>query len=546
MCTLSFSVIICAETLTTILVLNHVYIPGVGSRQVKHFELPLVRYDLPAHKFPLSLPDPYLSQTTNKPRAPRIQYSIDVPTAAIGPSDLVSIPIHLQPMDPSVSVRSASVAVERRIQLLDATPIQSSPQTLQPSRSSSPTHSDSSALTSTTVPSDSRTLPQLDLLHNNTLGSVSSLNSSNPTITPDSFFPSSTPTITSSCPLLPHTTPSALTNAFKLVTNTIVESESSGRFVRDQNGVWTKTMTLQWPASKSHSRWAVGETIQSDLASVRYFVRVKVYSILSFHEYNSYGHQVLVQSPSGSDTLELNEKEVFIVSTNNAERQLAITKYNELLDLAHREYRSKSKSPRWARADREDLPSSPLPSAGVTNTTHMSTGRGSKTRSARRPHTSAGPRDNPLANDSPRLEASPFSRRACDPDPEVEPHGMVYKKRRSLRPDEVTGGRHVRTDNHALEPKRSNKGYFFSSPKMGSTPSGSSTSTTASSSSISSSSHTGLESESDRAREWETQLTKEMKSRRSSDLLGFARFFKKRSSAAVSASRVMLPGCDTS
>jgi len=254
----------------------------------------------------------------------------------------------------------------------------------------------------------------------------------------------------------------------------------------------------------------------------------------------------MVQSPSGSDTLELNDKEVFVVSTNNAERQLAITKYNELLDSAHREYRSKSKSPRWARADREDLPPSPLPSAGVTNTTHMSTGRGSKTRSARRPHTSAGPRDNPLANDSSGLEASPFSRRACDPDPEVEPHGMAYKKRRSLRPDEVTSGRHVRTDNHALEPKRSNKSYFFSSPKMGSTPSGSSTSTTASSSSISSSSHTGLESESDRTREWETQLTKEMKSRRSSDLLGFARFFKKRSSAAVSASRVMLPGCDTS
>lgn len=278
MCT-SFSVTVCAEILTTILVLNHVYIPGVGSRQIKHFELPLVRYDLPTHKFPLSLPDPYLSQMTNKPRAPRIQYSIDVPTTAIGPTDLVSIPIHLQPMDLSVSIRSASVAVERRIQLLDAIPIQSSPQTLQPSRSSSPTHSDSSALTSTP---DSRTLLQLDSLHNNTLGSVSSLNSSNPTITPDSFFPSSTPTIASASPLLPHTTPSALMNASKLVTNTIVESESSGRFVRDQNGVWTKTMTLQWPASKSHSRWAVGETIQSDLASVRYFVRVKVYSILSF------------------------------------------------------------------------------------------------------------------------------------------------------------------------------------------------------------------------------------------------------------------------
>ncbi len=257
----------------------------------------------------------------------------------------------------------------------------------------------------------------------------------------------------------------------------------------------------------------------------------------------------MVQSSSGSDTLELNEKEIFVVSTNNAERQLAITKYNELLDSAHREYRSKSKSPRWIRLDREELPPSPLPSAGVTlttNTTPLSTGHGSKTKFSRRPHTSAGPRDNPLGNGSAGLEASSFGRRTCDVDPEVEPHGAVYKKRRSSRPDEVTGGQRLRTDNHALEPKRSSKSYFFSSPKMGSTPSASSTSTTASSSSISTSSHIGLESESDRVQEWETQLTKEMKSRRSSDLLGFARFFKKRSSAAVSASRVMLPGCDTS
>jgi len=43
----------------------------------------------------------------------------------------------------------------------------------------------------------------------------------------------------------------------------------------------------------------------------------------------------MIQSPSGSDTLELNNKDVFIVSTNNAECQLAIMKYNELLDLAH-------------------------------------------------------------------------------------------------------------------------------------------------------------------------------------------------------------------
>jgi hypothetical protein len=268
--------------------------------------------------------------------------------------------------------------------------------------------------------------------------------------------------------------------------------------------------------------------------------------------------QVAVQSPSGSDTLELNEKEIFVVSTNNAERQLAITKYNEMLDLAHQEYRSKSKSPRRTRVDREELPPSPHPSAVTTSKpseTRMPGSIGhasssSKSRSAtRRPHTSAGPRDKPLGTNPAGLETSSFGGRSRDDETEVAPRGEVFKKRRSSRLEEASTVRLLRHDSssHATEPKRSGKSYFFSSsaPKMGLVPSGSSTSTTASSSSISSSSHAG--SDSDHMREWEAELAKiEMKSRRSSDLLGFARFLRKRPSATVSAPRVMLPGCDVS
>lgn len=258
--------------------------------------------------------------------------------------------------------------------------------------------------------------------------------------------------------------------------------------------------------------------------------------------------QVTSQSSSGSDTLELGEKELFVVSTNNAERQLAITKYNEMLDTANQEYRSKSKSPRRRRADREELPPSPLPSASSTSkvgTAHMPgatlhSSSSSKSRSTpRRPHTSAGPRDKPSSG--PRLETSSFGGRARD-DYEAEPCGEVYKKRKSSRFDEATGGR-TRPDSSQSEAKRSGKSYFFSSsaPKMGSVPSGSSTSTTASSSSISSSSHG--ESESDHMREWEAELARiEMRSRRSSDLLGFAKFLRKRPSTAVTAPRVVLPG----
>ncbi|KXN82558.1 hypothetical protein AN958_02409 [Leucoagaricus sp. SymC.cos] len=537
-------------------VLNHIPIGGVGSRQVKHFELPLVRYDLPAH-IPLPpLPDPLLSQLASKPRAPRIRYSIDTPPNAIGPTDLVSIPIHVQPVDRAVCVRSASVVVERRIQLYDNThaiPPQPSPTTssvLSSSRSPSPPHSDFPASAfSTFVFSHPQTTQHLDTQHLDTLhvnseglASTSSLSSSNPTITPYSIFPSSNSVTSSTRPLLPLTSPPPPANASasslhgKIINNTIVETESSGRFIRDENGVWNKTMTLQWPAVKSHSRWAVGETIQSDLVSVRYFVRVKV----------------TVHSPSGTDTLELNEKEIFIVSTNNAERQLAITKYNEMLDLAHQEYRSKSKSPRRMRVDREELPPSPLPSTATiskADPTHMPSSRSSKSRSAtRRPHTSAGPRDKPLGSSPPRMETSSFGGCPRDDLEEVAPRGEVFKKRRSSRLEEATSGR-LRTDSgHPAETKRSGKSYFFSSsaPKMGSVPSGSSTTTTTSSSSISSDSHAGS-LESDHMREWEAELAKiEMRSRRSSDLLGFARFLRKRPSTAVSTPRVMLPGCDAS
>lgn len=224
---------------------------------------------------------------TSKPRAPRIRYSVDTPPNAIGPNDLVSIGIRLQPTDPTVSLRSASVTIERRIQLLDnSNNTLPSPPTSginSSSRSPSPLHLEIPAsASSTSVFSNAQTAPHLDKLIANPEGfiSTSSLASSNPTITPHSIFPSSTSVASSTRPLLPSSsTPPPTSNSphqTKLIVNTIAEAEASGRFTRDTNGVWNKTMTLQWPAAKSHSRWAVGETIQSDLVCVRYYVRIKV------------------------------------------------------------------------------------------------------------------------------------------------------------------------------------------------------------------------------------------------------------------------------
>ncbi|KAH6919042.1 hypothetical protein BKA70DRAFT_1249102 [Coprinopsis sp. MPI-PUGE-AT-0042] len=452
-------------------VLHHAPITGVGSRQVRHFEIPLVRYDVPR---PLALPEPremVLDQTTSKPRVPRIRYCMRMPSAPIGPLDLVSIPLHMQPVDQGVSIRSASVTIERRIQLHDMstapTPSLSSShgstsnssatrQQLTPSTPSANAGSraQNSYFASQQSPSTSSPHPtsasQQEGSHDTPLASsshqqyhhkptesTSSLSSSNPTITPETVFASdaSIKTYSSEHPLLSQSTasssttsnsssstrlvspvsqpptpngaisphaqstsqtpsaspPSSYSSPFlfsgssassssaKVVANLIVGTETES-FTRDPQGIWSKTLTLQWPASKSHSRWAIGETINSDLVSVRFFVRVKV----------------TVSSPSGgTDTVELAEKELLVVSTNESERQLGLAKYAELAEssTAVSDYgvRSKSKSPRRLRPDTKDgrLPEDLPPSPALPPETRGS----SKPKTPRRPHTSAGPRD---------------------------------------------------------------------------------------------------------------------------------------------------------
>lgn len=349
-------------------VLHHAPITGVGSRQVRHFEIPLVRYDVPR---PLALPEPreiVLDQTTSKPRAPRIRYCMRMPSTPTGPLDLVSIPLHMQPVDQGASIKSASVTIERRIQLFDmstaptpslssshgstsnssAARQQSSPSSPSTNTGSRPQNSyfASQQAPSTSSPhpvSASRQEGPHDTplassshqhSHHRPTESTSSLSSSNPTITPETVFASDASIITYSSehPLLsrdtassttdsnsstttrqlvspvsqsptpngtmpPHaqstgqtpsaSPPSSYSSPFlfsggltsnsnaKVVANLIVSTETE-LFTRDPKGIWSKTLTLQWPASKSHSRWAIGETINSDLVSVQFFVRVKV------------------------------------------------------------------------------------------------------------------------------------------------------------------------------------------------------------------------------------------------------------------------------
>lgn len=244
-----------------------------------------------------------------------------------------------------------------------------------------------------------------------------------------------------------------------------------------------------------------------------------------------------MSSPSGTESIELSDaKELLIVSTNEAERQLATSKFNEALQNSLEKGRSKSKSPRRTRRDREDVPPSPAPHKGwkicssstgsVTSGLGLGSGASSSSKAAppRRPHTSAGPRDKAYDFAGARLESA--YNRERDARAKAQDEEDVHKQRRA-------GGAGSRPSTSQGESKRrsTTKGYSFfgAAPRLGTALSGSSTGTSGSGSVTASTSRSATSSVSsnggddDRMREWEEELAKiEMRSRRSSDMLGFA------------------------
>ncbi|KAJ4480560.1 hypothetical protein C8J55DRAFT_67227 [Lentinula edodes] len=459
--------------------ISHAHISGIGTRLTKHVDLPLVRYDLPAF-----LPSPriymhitaaYLDRVVTKPKGLALQYTVWAPREPIGPTDLLPISIHVLPKERNISIRSATVVVERRIQFNES-------------------QSTASASSSSTIPiSPSPSFSTMTL--------------------PQSGYPSSVSLASDVRPLLPQPqysrdrSDSSESLVGKPIVLPIAASESSGPFSQAENGIWSKTLTVQWPSAKPSSRWGIGETIHSDLVSVRFFARVKI----------------IVTGPHSTESFELDEEEIFTTSTNDAERRLAISKTRS---QSSSEARSKSKSPRRTRRKLEDTPE-PVPStstSGLKPPSHprvppSPTASNSKRKDAipRRPHTSAGPRDSSSSNFSTSkvsLETVPipsnFSLDTAAPS----------KKRPATT--SMIGGSSI----HAFLP-------IISLSSTPSTSSGSGIST------LESIECHKDESSSAAVREWEAELAKiELKSRRSSDLLGF-KFKRKRPSvlSTVAGSR---------
>jgi hypothetical protein len=315
-------------------VLDHLPIFGVGNRLVRHFELPLLRYDTPSH--PLSIPLPPLSIPIHSPKSRLPIYhctiSTSPPSAPIGPGELVSAFLRLEPIDPSFSVRSATMSVERRLDLrLSADNLST--------HSSSPTP---------------------------------------PDVSTESFssFVDQSPS--------------------KSMSTTIVKSEAL-EFSLDPTGLLSKTITARWPLRKQHS-WTVGETMTSSLVTVKFYVHLRVSGYCPPPNFPTSltcsPFKLCVFSPqTGLETIEFGEREVTVASTSQSERQLASAKFKDKTGPL----KPKSRSPHRNSASASTLPTSQFgvspPTIQKPSKSSPPTVGRSRTKSPRRPHTSAGPRD---------------------------------------------------------------------------------------------------------------------------------------------------------
>lgn len=181
---------------------------------------------------------PSLLVTTPDASVPPIRCAVELPNYHIGPLDMAPVILRIYPSVDALVVKAASMVIERRLILH------------HPSRSNNSSESQSQASSSTLALTE----------------------------------PSSAATSTSDLATLtahPSPAPYSVDTLDKCVVAPIVSTESTGAFTYDQNGSWTKTLTVQWPPLPSSTRWAVGETINSVLGSVRFFVRIKVIYILS-------------------------------------------------------------------------------------------------------------------------------------------------------------------------------------------------------------------------------------------------------------------------
>ncbi|QRW00267.1 arrestin [Ceratobasidium sp. AG-Ba] len=317
--------------------MHHPHVPGVGTRQVKCFDVNLVRYNKPSTS---TLPHPGPSSDIYPLSTQPVRCELAFPRQSVAPLDPVPVSLRIHSR-PGTSVQRVTFALERRIDMFDATPssqpqLPSPPATLtrKPSREGYLFPASESSVTVQSISSTAPLLPS----------------------------PSRQERPSSSRKRSP--SPASQLLAAKTI-EAVLASVDVAEVPPSHGGLYTVNSALQVPLPKSSAHWGVGETMQGGLARVRFFVTAKVQLTIA-----------------GSDVVELCEQEINVVPVDDAERLRVHSKYSMKRPATSPSTTENQQEP---RRPVPHLPSPPpSPSLGVPS-------RSGK--ASRRPHTASGARD---------------------------------------------------------------------------------------------------------------------------------------------------------
>ena len=309
--------------------------------------------------------EPPASASTSHPFLPPCKYRITLPSGPIGPgaSFPVSLALQLPPSssssssNPQIALYSLSVVLERRMVFYEASVAESAPEPLSGTAPSTPKPSPA-ASRSTASSATASTTPVPTPAHTPSCGST--LNATGISLGRKRRA-SASPTT------LPYK--SCITTI--VTTETTLASGGSGPARTAQ-----LTIELPVPPRPPLSQWPIGETTRTDLATIAFYVRVKVGVVVqpqSSHATHcpptSSSSSASASSSGAAPTVyeyELPEWEVQMASVTEEEREVALAR---IAEWRSRSRRVGARAPNKLTSTGDPVPSSdvrPLPKGAST------------------------------------------------------------------------------------------------------------------------------------------------------------------------------------
>ncbi|KAH7096103.1 hypothetical protein BKA62DRAFT_625342 [Auriculariales sp. MPI-PUGE-AT-0066] len=219
---------------------HHLPMMGLGTRQLKSYELALVRYD--SRRLPSAIATtPFQTTTTRgKKRQISVEHQIQLPNTPVGPLDIIPVTVRLRPFgDDGARVAALSLSVLRRLVFHDSP---STEDLFQRTRSENAHANSLFADHDDITPSGS---------------DVTLLASASPANAP---------------------APAPVTASSKSSVLVLATTEATSIGI-DESDYHTKTLHVSLPPPKSLNHWALGETHSCALASISFHIAIKVSTV---------------------------------------------------------------------------------------------------------------------------------------------------------------------------------------------------------------------------------------------------------------------------